>query len=107
MLLINILNITFIIFIILHFINKNHFIENLETQEITETPENTNKSIKKTWEDLYTKYLLFEKKIKYYISDNNKQRFKDARDNELNNITDDSNATAKNVANTSIKNKNV
>ena len=109
MLLINILNIIFIIFIFLHFINKNHFIENLEntvSPENTASPENTDttdRSIQQIWEDLYKKYLLFENNIKYYISDKNKKRFQDARDQKLNKLTEDSNASAKKAANTSTK----
>ena len=97
MLLINILNIIFIILIILHFISNRKFIENYEG--------NKQDQINNLWKKIYKKYLFLEEDMKYFISDENKQRFENAKNKDVNNASDTTNNDVKIATSNSVHKK--
>ena len=90
MLLVNILIIIFLLLIMLHCINNNT-IENFATNE---TKKKYYKQMHNKWKNIYEKYLLLDENIEYYTSEENTQRFEDAKNKKINEYRDDVDNTA-------------
>ena len=100
MLLVNVLIIIFLLLILLHCIS-NHTKENFTSNEARKK---YYKQMHNKWKNIYEKYLLLNENMDEYTSKEYTQRFEDAKNKDVNQISGHVDNTTDTVSNTSIKN---